>query len=203
MYYTVYKITNRANDKIYGGVHKTGDLNDSYMGSGKLVASAIAKHGIENFTKEYLAIFNNADDMFKMESELVNEEFVKSSTSYNIKEGGHGGWDHIPNETRRRSAVIAGAAAAIRLRIDPEAMSRHKTNSSRTLTKLHCEGRMTKQGLGFLGKKHTVTSRDKISKSTKGRPNSSIGKMWITNGEHNQMIFKGCEIPDLWRKGRK
>ena len=31
MYYIVYKITNELDGKIYIGVHKTKDIDDSYM----------------------------------------------------------------------------------------------------------------------------------------------------------------------------
>lgn len=41
MKYTVYKITNKINDKIYVGVHSTDNPNDSYMGSGKIIKDAI------------------------------------------------------------------------------------------------------------------------------------------------------------------
>ena len=33
MFYTIYQITNIANDKIYIGAHKTSDTNDGYMSS--------------------------------------------------------------------------------------------------------------------------------------------------------------------------
>lgn len=91
MYYTVYKITNLINGKLYIGVHKTKDLEDDYMGSGKLIGRAKIKYGVENFKKEFIAIFDNPDDMFNMETELVNESFVQDKNTYNIKTGGYGG----------------------------------------------------------------------------------------------------------------
>ena len=51
MYFTVYKITNLINNKIYIGVHKTNNLEDNYMGSSKILKQAIEKHKLISFKK--------------------------------------------------------------------------------------------------------------------------------------------------------
>lgn len=89
MYY-VYQITNTLNDMIYVGVHKSTDPNDSYMGSGVHIKNAIKKYGIENFKKEILFEFDNAEDAYAKEAEIVNREFLSRNDVYNISFGGKG-----------------------------------------------------------------------------------------------------------------
>jgi len=98
MFYIIYKVTNNLNNKFYVGCHKTNNINDGYYGSGKIIKSAIKKYGIENFTKEILFEYDNADDMFNKEAEIVNEEFLKNELTYNLKLGGYGGFDHINSD---------------------------------------------------------------------------------------------------------
>lgn len=91
MNYIVYQTTNIVNDKIYIGVHMTLDINDEYLGSGKILVRAISKYGKEHFKKEILFIYDNKDDMFAKEKELVNESFIARIDTYNVKLGGSGG----------------------------------------------------------------------------------------------------------------
>lgn len=95
MFYYLYEIKNNINGKIYVGVHKTKNLNDGYMGSGKVIQDAIKKHGIENFTKVILEMFDNPDDMFLKEKEIVTDEFLARDDVYNLRRGGSGGFDYI------------------------------------------------------------------------------------------------------------
>lgn len=89
----VYKITNLINKKIYIGVHAVTDLevDDGYMGSGKAIRLAIKKYGKENFKKEILVSFEDAEAAYLAESLVVDEEFIDRSDTYNMKCGGIGG----------------------------------------------------------------------------------------------------------------
>ena len=90
MFYIVYKITNLVNNKIYIGSHKTKNINDNYMGSGKLIKQAIEKYGLINFKKEILFVFDNPRQMYLKEAELVNPDFLKRDDVYNLNPGGCG-----------------------------------------------------------------------------------------------------------------
>lgn len=73
----------------YIGAHKTKELNDGYMGSGKYIRSAIKKHGIENFVKEYISLCNDEEEMYLLEKSLVITS-IEDKNSYNLIPGGKG-----------------------------------------------------------------------------------------------------------------
>lgn len=95
MFYYLYEIKNKIDGKIYIGVHKTKNLDDAYMGSGKLLNRAIKKYGIENFEKTILKTFNTVKEMYDAEKEIITDDFLLREDTYNIKLGGLGGFDYI------------------------------------------------------------------------------------------------------------
>lgn len=111
MFYTIYKITNKINGKIYIGKHQTENINDDYLGSGHHIKAAVKKYGRSNFTKEILHVFDNEEQMDKMEILIVNEDFIKRKDVYNISVGGEGGpkfrGKHHTDETKRKLSIIS------------------------------------------------------------------------------------------------
>jgi hypothetical protein len=85
-----YKITNLINNHFYYGVHKTNNLEDGYMGSGKRSNYAIKKYGKENFKKDIIQFFDTYQEALDLESEIVNEELVKDINCYNLSLQGKG-----------------------------------------------------------------------------------------------------------------
>jgi len=94
MYYILYETTNTINGNKYRGVHQTNNLDDGYLGSGKKLVEAIENDGYENFERKILEFCDSSSKMYQLEKEYVNQKWVDSDMTYNLKIGGHGGWDH-------------------------------------------------------------------------------------------------------------
>jgi hypothetical protein len=88
--YIVYQTCNRINNKTYIGVHKCQDFDDGYIGSGTLLNMAIKKYGHSAFYRYVLYCFDNPEDAYNKEKELVNDEWIANDNTYNVVEGGVG-----------------------------------------------------------------------------------------------------------------
>lgn len=86
--YIVYKTTLKLDDRIYIGVHGQED-QDNYLGSGKHLKRALEYYGSANFEREILFTYDDEDQAYDKEAELVTEEFVKLDTNFNITPGGN------------------------------------------------------------------------------------------------------------------
>lgn len=210
--YTVYKITNTINNRIYIGKHETFDTNDGYMGSGKLLRRAQNKHSIENFSKEILHVFDTEEEMNAKEAELVTEEFCQREDTYNICVGGKGGFSYINNNPdkflteKRLNSLWTNRQRTERrkelYRNDPDFRQKHYDITI-------AAGKKARENnpLGtFYGKKHCENTKRTIGQKNavamKGKGNSQYGSMWITNGKESQKIKSIEAIPDGWYRGR-
>lgn len=202
MFYTVYRITNKINGKIYIGKHQTDDLKDSYMGSGKHLIRAQEKYGLDNFIKEILFQFDTEDEMNTKEAELVTEEFVKNKDTYNLCPGGQGGWGYVNkiNPNLRSSGHTPKMYERVGYTLSKMTLEHRSTN----MKNLHLNGKMKYDN--FTGKTHSVETKRKISESNSkmvGSKNSQFGTMWITDGKKNKKVKKDIDIiPEGWYTGR-
>ena len=201
MFYTIYKITNTINGKFYIGKHKTKDLDDGYMGSGKILKHAISKYGIENFHKEILHICKDEKHMNLLESILVVPDI---ETNYNLCDGGKGGWSYL-NRTGLNNA--GKDTKSIGKKIGQSLRGRKNPHVSEMLKKRHDAGLVRYDT--WKGKNLSAKHKSKISSamsSKTGKLNSQYGTCWITNGVENKKVKK--EDLDFWfdlgyNKGRK
>jgi hypothetical protein len=205
----MYKVTNKINGKFYIGKHQTKDLDDGYMGSGKLIRSAIKKYGIENFTKEILHILPSEDEMNQKEKELV----VLSEMSYNLCEGGKGGFGYL-NTTiwQGQKRLDHNRRVSGFKKLTFEQRSSYAKENVKNRVGIHAPDYVQEKRLGpgtFTGKKHTEESKHKIGEANSihqsGTKNSQYGTVWITNGSVNKKIVRNDL--DNWielgyRKGR-
>lgn len=210
MLYTIYKITNKINNKFYIGKHQTNFLDDNYMGSGKLIQAAIKKYGKDNFTKEILFVFDNEQEMNQKEKELV----VISEMSYNLCEGGKGGFSYVNKNVWQGQKRIDHNRKFSGVRnFTFEQRSRYAKDNVKNRVGIHSPdyNRTTHIGIGsFAGKHHSEETKRKIGEANSinqlGEKNSQHGTMWVTDGSTNKKIKK--EELDKWVqlgyiKGRK
>jgi hypothetical protein len=214
----IYKITNNINGKIYVGCHKTNDINDGYMGSGTHLKHAQAKYGIENFSKEILHLCSNSDEMFETEAKIVTTEFVADTSTYNLKEGGSGGFDYINQnklntnfqniDNARNGRMLANKTLEEKYGPDWRAhISKLAGQKMIEILELDPDFLKRKNVKSFLGKTHSDETKRKMSESSKGggtgKLNSQYGKIWITDDTISKKIASCDPIPNGWRKGRK
>jgi hypothetical protein len=99
--YFLYKTTNIINGKFYIGVHK--DNGKPYYGSGKRLKESIKKYGKESFIYENIKEFDNAEDAFNYEKQIVTQDLVENRQCYNVVCGGLGGFPVSDDHKRKIS----------------------------------------------------------------------------------------------------
>jgi hypothetical protein len=210
VHYLIYKITNKLDNKIYVGKHKTEDKDDDYFGSGKLLKRAVKKHGKENFTKEIMCECDSLEQMNQIEAAIVDEEFIARDDTYNLSLGGEGGWEYVnanglsgstnnlTNQKWRDAMVICCK------NMHQKYMELIYTdeNFRREHARLVKEG-IAKSSFSWRGRKHTAVACAKMASHDRaGEKCPSFGMMWTNNGVSNRKIKKTEPMLSGYVKGR-
>lgn len=169
-YYFVYEITNKINGKTYIGCHETYNIDDCYMGSGKLIKKAISKYGIENFKKVILSYHGTRDEMFLKERNIIDAK----KPQYNLNIGGRGGFHYINSQKlnlypEKRDAAYAKLSHTLR----DKYLKQYNSNPRKCLQcheeltynkrmNVYCSSSCSAKSTNR-GRKHSTQTRNKIS----------------------------------------
>lgn len=107
--YIVYITINNINNYIYVGVHKTLTPYefDGYLGNGIYInrpntyeksktkfQQAVKEFGPKSFVRKLINVFDNEEEAYLLEKDIVNPEFLSREDVYNMVLGGCFGWDN-------------------------------------------------------------------------------------------------------------
>lgn len=196
-FHYIYKTTNNLSGKYYLGMHSTDNLDDDYIGSGKILWYSINKYGRENHSKEILEYCKNRKELSKRESEIVNEALLKDSMCMNLKYGGEGG---CTKECQIKRSRAGGRATSNRLKNDKEFAKKHSKISSINMSKLINEGKI--KPCNWTGRQHSDKTKEKMRGHTRqvGSNNSQYGLCWINKDNKNKKVKKE-ELQNYLDKG--
>ena len=162
--YIVYKTTNLVNDKIYIGLHRTQNINDNYLGSGKYLKLAIKKYGRQNFSIEILMICQT-----KLQANFYQIEFIKlfdaKRKGYNICDGGQGASKIMDLETRRKISESTSG------KNNPFYGKRHSQQTKKIISTAN------------KGLPKSLNTRKKISEGNKGKKRTQEYKKWLSKAK--------------------
>lgn len=205
----IYLIRNIINNKIYIGKHSTDNLDDGYMGSGKLIKRAIKKEGVENFTKEILSYTDTPKTLNFLEKFYIKKYKARNNDiGYNLTYGGDGGsWNkglHLKLETKNKISIahigkkrgsmsdetkhklsIINKGKIISEETRLKMSLAHKGKKQKPFTDEHRKHisefakQRTGEKSGMFGKHHSEETKQKMRK-----PHNVIKHKWLTpNGE--------------------
>jgi len=228
----IYLDINQVNGKIYIGQHN--GKNSSYLGSGTIFRRAIRKYGQENFTKVILENnIEDADTLNKRETDWIAlYDSTNPDIGYNLTKGGGGTlgyeWSQeqranksgennpmyqkdVSPETRKRLSMSGTGIKRTpqwRERLSLSKTGNKNPNFGKCGELNHMYGKCGELAPMY-GKKHTLETREKMSKVQKGKnlgrkasnetraKQSTSHKEWYQRGgKHAMLGLFGADNPN-------
>lgn len=179
----IYRIVNTVNGKTYIGQHRYKNLNDEYMGSGKLLKIAIKKYGIDKFEKEIL-VSKIPNEKYADIAEInhISIERKRGKAEYNLASGGEG---------RKGAPMTEEAKMKIRMKLLGNHYSAGKNLGNQNAKGYkHTDEAKKKIGMASLGNQYSKgknignqhakgnvlskETREQMSKSRMGNSNNGV-----------------------------
>jgi hypothetical protein len=175
-------------------MHSTPNLDDGYLGSGKILRYSRKKHGDENHRKEIVEFLPTREALKLREKEIVNEALLADPLNINLRYGGEGGGG-FTSAAHKQNFQKAAAVANLDWGSRPEA----PLIAAKRIETLKRQGNWNPFGGkhdSFLNRNHTPETREKISSSMQGlrmgEQSSQYGTCWVSNEKHTVKIKREC-----------
>lgn len=152
-YHFIYKTTCLITDKYYLGMHSTDDLNDGYLGSGKILTRSIHKYGRENHVREIIEMLPDRKSLSLKEAEIVNEQHLRNSKCMNLQKGG------CAFEFNRIPDMHLGMSG-----------KKHSEETKKKISKANRGKKRPKISEALKGRQFSEQTRKKMSEKQKQRP---------------------------------
>lgn len=180
----IYITTNNLNGKRYVGSHE-GEIDDSYLGSGKFLLRTIKKYGRENFQRQILEICDKEKNLL-LEEKYINELNTLQPNGYNISpKGGHQSNHSISESTKEKMSI---SKIGKKRKPFSEDHKRKIGEGNKGKIVKHSEEAKRKMSESHKGLHHNKETKEKISKSCKGKSGRSLTK---EEKEHLKTVMKG------------
>lgn len=144
---------NLINDKKYVGSHATDNIDDTYLGSGKLIIKAIKKYGKQNFKRIIIEECKDIETARLLESCCIKKYNTLNPNGYNLHPSGGSYKGSIDNRGVNHPLYGTKLSSERKLKI---------SNSEK-------------------GKTVSIETREKISKLNKGKIPWNKGKQGISD----------------------
>ena len=185
-YYFIYK-TQFEDGHYYIGQHKTDNLEDNYIGSGKGLFGFKNDNPNLKYERQILCYCSTIEELNIKEQEYIGDSYKNDMLCLNMKEGG---WGHEMNKNARKN-ISDGVKLAYKN--NPEILTKmgesHKgkpawnsgktgvyTEESKQKMREAHKGIQAGENHPMYGKHHTEETKQKISEALKGRVCPMKGK---------------------------
>ena len=169
MFRFIYKTTNILNGMYYIGMHRTDNIEDKYLGSGRRLLKAIKEFGKENFIREIIQFAQSDEEVMALEKYYVSSEVVNDPLSYNMMTGGAGrlsfGEENNLSEEGYQRLVESGKRYSGE---NNPFYGKEHTNETKSLLSALASSRIGSKN-SFFGKTHSEEFKKNISELKKGK----------------------------------
>lgn len=157
-YHFIYKTTCLITGREYFGMHSTDDMDDGYLGSGKILRYSVKKYGKENHIREVFELLPDRKSLCLREAQIIDERRLTDISCMNLRLGGEGGpirkgYKNSEEMKKKISASLMGHSSSDKVR-----------EQCKTI------------GLQSRNRKASEETRKKISEALKGRRSPLKGR---------------------------